>query len=102
MQDTQLPLSELAAPFQPLPQVLLNVPVAEKPSLAELPSVVEAVRTVEAELGEDGRVLLRYSGTEPLARVMVEGPDAEQIQAFAHEVAERIEREIGADRASPS
>lgn len=96
MQETGATLSRLAAPFQALPQVLLNVPVASKPNLEELDGVAETVRRAEEELGQDGRVLLRYSGTEPLARVMVEGPDPQRIQALARAVAERIEDHIGA------
>ena len=88
-------LSELAAPFAPLPQVLINVPVSRKPNLGEVPAVVERVRGIEKELGDDGRVLLRYSGTEPLARVMVEGPDETWIRERATELAELVAAEIG-------
>jgi phosphoglucosamine mutase len=97
MRESGKPLSELAAPYQPFPQVLVNVPVARKPAMRELAPVAELVRATEEALGEDGRVLLRYSGTEPLARVMVEGPDAAWIQARAQELAEVIAREIGAE-----
>jgi phosphoglucosamine mutase len=96
MQETERRLSELASPYQPFPQVLLNIPVSRKPSLAGIPAVVTAIRTVEEALGRDGRVLLRYSGTEPLVRVMVEGPDAQQIGAAAHGLADLLTREIGA------
>lgn len=89
-------LRELAAPYQPFPQVLINVPVASKPQLSELPHILAAVAEVERDLGEDGRVLLRYSGTEDLARVMVEGPDAKVIQAHAERVAELLVEAIGA------
>jgi len=88
-------LSELAGAYSAFPQVLVNVPVERKPSLAEVPSVMDAVRKVEAELGEDGRVLLRYSGTEPLARVMVEGPDEERIKRHAQELAGCLARALG-------
>ena len=95
MQETDRLLSELAAAYEPMPQVLLNVRVSRKPSLAELPEVTELVRRIESELGADGRVLLRYSGTEDLARVMVEGVDHERIQAQAQELATCIRAEIG-------
>ncbi|MFT5289013.1 MAG: phosphoglucosamine mutase [Planctomycetota bacterium] len=88
-------LSELAGAFQPFPQVLVNVTVQSKPNLEGIPSVVASVRAIEEELGEDGRVLLRYSGTEPLARVMVEGPNQERISAQAEDLAALIEKELG-------
>ncbi len=96
MVETNKPLSELAGAFRAFPQVLLNVQVSRKPSLAELASVDRARQRVEQELGEDGRVLLRYSGTEPLARVMVEGPDLERVRSQAQELADLIAAEIGA------
>jgi phosphoglucosamine mutase len=96
MKDTRKPLSELAQGYRPFPQVLLNVPVARQPALNELPKLVQARQRVESELGEDGRVLLRYSGTEPLARIMVEGPDLDRIRSQAQELAKLIAAEIGA------
>ena len=95
MAETGRPLSELAAAYQPFPQVLVNVRVARKPALEEMPDVLAHVASIENEMGEDGRVLLRYSGTEPLARVMVEGPDEGEIQRYAQELAQRIESELG-------
>jgi phosphoglucosamine mutase len=95
MLQTGQPLSALAAPYQPFPQVLLNVRVQRKPDLVQLPELTAAVARVEGELGLDGRVLLRYSGTEPLARVMVEGPDAARIQQHAEDLAGLLEAELG-------
>ena len=95
MHESGLPLSELAAPYQAFPQILLNVPVHSKPPLREIAGLTEAVAEVEAELGEDGRVLLRYSGTENLARVMVEGPDSGRIEAQAERLADLIRGAIG-------
>jgi len=95
MREEDVPLSELAAAFSPFPQVLINVPVDRKPNLADVPTLVAAVRKVEERWGDDGRVLLRYSGTEPLARVMVEGPDEQEIRAQAEELAQLIAKEIG-------
>ena len=89
-------LSSLAAPFEAFPQVLINVPVAKKPDLGALPSIASTVQRIESALGEDGRVLLRYSGTEPLARVMVEGPDGAWIREQAESLAALIVEEIGA------
>jgi phosphoglucosamine mutase len=90
------PLSELLAGFVRYPQVLLNVRVGSKPDLDGLPRVAEASRRVEKELGDDGRLVLRYSGTEPLARVMIEGADQEVIDRLAGELATAIDEEIGA------
>jgi phosphoglucosamine mutase len=90
------PLSQLLAGFRRYPQVLLNVRVAQKPDLATLPRVAAAAQAVTERLGEDGRLVLRYSGTEPLARVMIEGPDQPTIDAFAGELADVISEEIGA------
>lgn len=96
MRESGQSLSELASPYREFPQVLVNVAVARKPALASMKPVMDAVREVEAELGDDGRVLVRYSGTESLARVMVEGPDSERIAAQAQRLARAIAAEIGA------
>ena len=94
MRETGEPLSALAGHYRPFPQVLLNVPVSRKPALSSVPCLAAAVQAIETELGEDGRVLLRYSGTEDLARVMVEGPDHEWILRRAKELAELVAREL--------
>ncbi len=94
MRESGETLSSLASHYLPFPQVLLNVSVSRKPLLAGIPVIVEAVRAVEAELGDDGRVLLRYSGTEDLARVMVEGPDHDWILRRAKSLAELVAREL--------
>ncbi len=84
------PLSELSRLLQPFPQVLVNVPVERKPPFDSVPELAEAVRQAEAELGDRGRVLLRYSGTEPKARVMVEGQDEAQVRSLADAIAEVV------------
>ena len=88
------PLSELAGIFQRVPQKLVNVPVASKPPLSSLEKCQRVIREVEAKLGRDGRVLVRYSGTENKARVMVEGPNLDQTTSFAHDIAEALQAEI--------
>jgi phosphoglucosamine mutase len=93
--DSRRSLSELLAGFQRYPQVLLNVRVARKAELSTLPAVARAARSVEERLGSDGRLVLRYSGTEPLARVMIEGPEQTAIEAMAAELAAAIRTEIG-------
>jgi phosphoglucosamine mutase len=89
------PLSELLAGFRRYPQTLVSVRVARKPDLATLPRVTAAARAIEDELGADGRLVLRYSGTEPLVRVMIEGPDQETIETLAGELAALIVDEVG-------
>lgn len=89
-------LSEMLAPFRRYPQVLLNVRVAKKKAFQDLPGVSAAARNAEDRLGEDGRLVLRYSGTEPLARIMIEGPEQGMIDGLAAEIAEAIRGELGA------
>ena len=78
-----------------LPQLLLNVKVADRDALASAPTVLEAVKRESALLGGRGRVLLRPSGTEPLVRVMVEAPDAGECRDIAERLAELVRRELG-------
>jgi phosphoglucosamine mutase len=89
-------LDELTADLRVYPQRLVNVRVREKKGLTELPSVAREIQLVEEALAGTGRVLVRFSGTEPLARVMVEGPDLEQVESFSARIAEAIRREMGA------
>jgi phosphoglucosamine mutase len=89
------PLSELARCFEPVPQVLLNLVVREKRPLADLQGVQAAVAGVERALGPDGRVLVRYSGTENKVRILVEGPEATVIAAHAERIAAEIRQAIG-------
>jgi phosphoglucosamine mutase len=90
------PLSAMLAAFRRYPQVLLNVRVARKQAFETLPAVAAAAQDVEQRLGDDGRLVLRYSGTEPLARIMIEGPEQAQIDGMAAELATAIRGELGA------
>jgi phosphoglucosamine mutase len=90
MAQTGTSLAQLAAPMQTLPQVLINVEVADKATVASAPSVQHAVAEVEAELGDTGRILLRPSGTEQLVRVMVEAADEDTARQLAVRVAESV------------
>ncbi|MCS6912117.1 MAG: phosphoglucosamine mutase [Myxococcales bacterium] len=90
------PLSELAAVMHRYPQVLVNVKVKHKQPLEALPSVQHLISQIEERLGSEGRVLVRYSGTEPKARVMLEGPDERLISTYAHEIAEALQQACGA------
>ncbi len=91
---TGMKLSELAGCFTPSPQVQINVPVKEKRPLESLAGVRSAIAEVERALGADGRVLVRFSGTENKARVLVEGPDSAAIKTHADRIAEALRREL--------
>ncbi len=96
MTEEGRPLSELGRAMTRYPQVLLNFPVARKRPIDEMPAVLRAIARVESDLGADGRVLVRYSGTESKARVMIEGTDLGRIRAQADEIAQTLKRELGA------
>ena len=91
-------LHDLKQGMQKLPQSLVNVPLAQRIDVSSLPRVQEAVRTVESELADRGRVLLRPSGTEPLIRVMVEGQDGDEVQRYAEQIAAVVREAAAADR----
>ena len=93
MAQTRLPLVALAASMQSVPQVLINVEVADKATVAQAPAVRSAVAEAEAELGNTGRILLRPSGTEQLIRVMVEAPDEDTARLVADRVAKSVSAE---------
>jgi phosphoglucosamine mutase len=95
MAKHQKPLSQLRRCMTAVPQVLVNVRVAEKQDFESLPAVQAAIANAEAQLDGGGRVLVRYSGTEPVARVMVEGRDAEQVERLARSIARAVEKELG-------
>ncbi len=90
------PLSELARAMTRYPQVLLNFPVARKRPLEEMPVVQQCITRIEGDLGAEGRVLVRYSGTESKARVMIEGTDLGRIRAQADEIAQAMKKELAA------
>lgn len=95
MIETESKLSDLAAIFKRYPQACVNVKVKSKPALDTLKKVTEAINQAEAALADAGRVLVRYSGTENICRVMVEGPKLKQAQQIAHGIAAVIQAEIG-------
>ncbi len=84
------PLSELAAVMTKTPQVLINTAVDRKVPLDQLPEVQKLIKSVEGQLGEDGRVLVRYSGTESKVRVMIEGMDQAKIQGWAEAISAEL------------
>lgn len=88
-------LAELASALTPCPQVLLNVRVREKVALTSMPTVAALIARAERQLADRGRVLVRYSGTEPLLRVMLEGQDEQEIRALGEEIAAEVRRHVG-------
>ncbi|HYO82482.1 MAG TPA: phosphoglucosamine mutase [Bryobacteraceae bacterium] len=88
-------LDELADAFRVFPQTLVNVRFRERKPLDEMPKVQGEIRAAESAFGEEGRVVVRFSGTEPLARVMVEGPDDASVHHWAGRIAAAIREEIG-------
>lgn len=96
MQRKQKPLSELARIITRVPQILVNVRVRERRDLREIPEIDKAIRMIESDLGEEGRLLVRYSGTEPLVRIMLEGADARRIREIAEGLAETVTARLGA------
>jgi phosphoglucosamine mutase len=95
MAETGKELAELAADLQTFPQVLVNVRVKEKRELKSVPDVAVVMQQVEERLNGQGRLLVRYSGTEPLLRIMIEGQDQREIQSWAEEIADTVRRTLG-------
>ena len=95
MKKDQKPLSELAQVMKVFPHMLINVEVKTKPELSTIPEIGAAVRDVEEQLGDKGRVLVRYSGTQPMCRVMVEGPTKEITDAYCKGIAGVVKKTIG-------
>ena len=96
LREARKTLAEMVVGFQKYPQILVNVRVREKVPFDQMPPVQAQVEAVEELLSQKGRLLLRYSGTEPLARVMIEGENQFKIEGYADKIAGAIEREIGA------
>jgi phosphoglucosamine mutase len=92
---TGRPLDELASGLAVFPQILKNVRVREKLPVEQLPEVGEAIRAAEREFAGEGRIVVRYSGTEALARVMVEARDEQQVRFHADQIAAAFQRAIG-------
>jgi phosphoglucosamine mutase len=89
-------IEDLTADLKVFPQVIVNVQVREKKSLASIPSIAAAISAAEAELKDSGRVVIRYSGTEPLARVMIEAESEDAMRRHAYAIADAIRKELGA------
>ena len=98
MHKTGQPLSKLKTSLKKYPQAQRNLLVKEKPPLAELPAVMKLVNEIEKELSGKGRVLLRYSGTEPKIRLLIEGQEFDKIDKQANRIADAIQEAIGPAR----
>jgi phosphoglucosamine mutase len=90
------PLSELAKIMKVFPQMLINVNVKSRPEIETVPEIMTAIRDVERRLGNQGRVLVRYSGTQNMCRVMVEGPTQEETERCCREIAEVVDKTLNA------
>ena len=86
---------EMAELMIALPQVLVNARVRERKDILTIPEIAAKIRQVEGKLGIEGRVLIRYSGTEPLLRVMIEGQDKYEITTWANEICDVVKKHIG-------
>lgn len=95
MRSSGRDLDELTAELEVYPQLLVNVRVKERRPLEDMATVKEEIRRMEAEFGDTGRVVVRFSGTEPLARVMVEGPKLDRVEHYAESIASAIRSELG-------
>jgi len=94
MKREQKPLSELAQVMKVFPQALINVDVKTKPELSTVPEIQEIIRDVEEHLGDKGRVLVRYSGTQPMCRVMVEGPTHKDTEKHCKQIADVLREKL--------
>jgi phosphoglucosamine mutase len=92
MAESGRALADLAADLDVYPQVLVNVPVRRKTDLQSVPEIAAVIRDVELRLAGQGRLLVRYSGTEPLLRIMVEGRNQVEIQGYSDEIASAVKR----------
>ncbi|MGD8835610.1 MAG: phosphoglucosamine mutase, partial [Desulfobacteraceae bacterium] len=95
IQSSGLPLSELSKVMTVFPQVLINVDVTSKPELESIPEIMDSIKAVESRLGDQGRVLVRYSGTQLKCRVMVEGPTPELTDQLCRQIVAAVEKNIG-------
>jgi len=95
MKNEDKPLSELARIMKVFPQRLINIDVKYKPDINTIPEIVEVIKEVETALGDKGRVLVRYSGTQQMCRVMVEGPSEKDTEIYCRKIADVITQKLG-------
>jgi phosphoglucosamine mutase len=95
MEATGRELADLAGELVTYPQVLVNVRVRERVDYTQIPAIAQSIQRVEERVDGQGRLLIRYSGTEPLLRIMIEGKDDREIRQWANEIADAVRAEIG-------
>ncbi|MDH4302432.1 MAG: phosphoglucosamine mutase, partial [Nitrospira sp.] len=95
MKRSRKPLSELAKAMSAVPQILVNLRVKQKPNLESIPEIDQAIQENNRRLNGSGRVVIRYSGTEPLLRIMVEGEHASVVKEVADDLARVVQAHIG-------
>ena len=95
MARTKRPLAELIADLKVFPQVIKNIRVREKKPLLDVPEVAQSIHAAESELNGNGRVVVRYSGTEALARVMIEADSEDRMHRLADSIVSAIQRTLG-------
>ncbi|MBF0102740.1 MAG: phosphoglucosamine mutase [Desulfobacterales bacterium] len=95
LSESSEPLSSFTKKMSVFPQVLMNVEVTQKIELSSIPEINQLIEDIKAKLGSKGRILLRYSGTQPLCRVMVEGPTQEETHQYCKRIADTIKNAIG-------
>ena len=95
MRDTGRSLADLASDLTTYPQVLVNVRVKQQAELRQVPEIAGGIDAVESQLAGHGRLLVRYSGTEPLLRIMLEGREEAEIRTWANEIAGVVRKHLG-------
>ena len=90
-----LPLSKLVENFKEFPQLLVNVRTSKKVEFSTFPEIMSAMKDIESSLRDSGRINVRYSGTEPVVRIMIEGQDKGEIEGFARQMADVIHKNLG-------
>ncbi len=95
MAEQDLPLTKLVEGFKEFPQLLVNVRVSRKVEFSQFPEIQKAMKEIETSLGDSGRINVRYSGTEPVARIMIEGRDQTEIEGYTERMAEIIQKHLG-------
>ena len=95
MAAQDLPLSKLVENFKEFPQLLVNVRISMKEEFSRFPEITNMKKEIEASLGESGRINVRYSGTEPVVRIMIEGQDKAEIKGYARQMADAIHKNLG-------